>query len=448
MAMDDDIRRPRTVGHLLRVLGLAFGLAVVVGGVIGQGIFRAPGLVADNVPNPWAMLALWALGGLLVLIDACALVELGTSIPCAGGPYAFAHRAFGRIGGTVVGWADALNWTVVVAFLSVVFAEYVHRLGIAPDLPGGLLSGLLIAACWAVNWTGTRISGASQTMFSAIKGIILILLVVALASRAGPIMAQSDAPPMAPVVGIAALLGAMRAVIGTYGGWWTTSYFGEEMVDAERNVARATFGGILTVAALYLAVNAAMLHVLTPARMAVSKLPAADAAATVFGSASGSLMTGVAILSVVALTNLVLMLVSRIGFGMARDRVLPALLARVSASGTPRPALTVVALLAGAIAASGTYKNLLTISVAFTVAIVGAVDLAAIVMRRNEPNLPRPFKMPLFPLPALIGLLINGLLLIAMLIDDPWSVVISVGVAALLGVGYALGGRAMPAPAH
>ena len=444
----DQVTRPRAAGHLLRVLGLAFGLAVVVGGLVGQGIFRTPGLVAASVPYPWLMLALWVVGGLLVLIDACAMVELGASIPCAGGPYAFAHRAFGRIGGTIVGWADALNWTIVVAFLSVVFGEFVHKLGIAPQVPTGILSAALIAACWAVNWTGTKISGASQTLFSAIKGVVLILLVATLATRAGPMMAPGTAPSIAPVVGIAALLGAMRAIITTYAGWWTTTYFGEEIVDAQRNIARATFGGILTVAALYLAVNAAMLHVLSPAEMATSQLPAADAAAAVLGPATGSVMTALAIFSVVALANLVMMLVSRIGFGMARDRVLPATFGRVSPSGTPRPALTVVALIAVALAASGTYESLIAISVPMTVAILGAVDLAAIVMRRKEPDLPRPFKMPLFPLPALIGLAINGLLLVAMLIDDPWSVGIGVGLAALLGLAYAVLGTGEQRPAQ
>src|SRR5215218_2900723 len=91
-------------GHLLRILGLAFGLAVVVGGVVGQGILRTPGIVAGAIPDPTWILALWAAGGIIILIDACSLVELGASIPKEGGPYALARRAYGRVPGTVMGW--------------------------------------------------------------------------------------------------------------------------------------------------------------------------------------------------------------------------------------------------------------------------------------------------------------------------------------------------------
>jgi APA family basic amino acid/polyamine antiporter len=434
-------RDERRFGHLLRILGLAFGLAVVVGGVVGQGILRTPGIVAGAVPDPTLILSLWTLGGLLILIDACALVELGASIPRAGGPYALAARAYGPTGGTVVGWADWMISTLVIAFVSVVFGEYCHRLGIGTAVPAAMLSVALIAACWAVNWTGTRLSGASQTALSAIKGLVLAVLVVALflfGKAPAVTEAGAAAVPIAPAVGAAAVLVAMRAVVNTYGGWHASVYFGEEIVAPDRNIARSTFGGILLVTALYVGINAALLHVLTPEQMAVSELPVADAASQVFGPAGGVLITGLALLSLAAIANLFVMVGSRIGFAMARDGVLPAALGRTSASGTPRVALTVGALVAAGFAVSGTYQQLLSVAVPLTVATIGALDLAAIVMRRREPDLPRPFKMPLFPLPALAGLMLNLILLAAMLIDDPLHTLIGIGGAVVLGIGYAL----------
>ena len=433
-------RDDRRFGHLLRILGLAFGLAVVVGGVVGQGILRTPGIVAGAVPDPTLILALWTLGGLLILIDACALVELGASIPRAGGPYALAARAYGQTGGTVIGWADWMISTLVIAFVSVVFGEYCHRLGIGTAVPAAALSVALIAACWAVNWTGTRLSGASQTALSAIKGLVLAGLVVALFlfGDASVTEAGATAVPVAPAVGAAAVLVAMRAVVNTYGGWHASVYFGEEIVAPDRNIARSTFGGILLVTTLYVGVNAALLQVLTPAQMAASELPVADAANQVFGPAGGVLITWLALVSLVAIANLFVMVGSRIGFAMARDGVLPAALARTSASGTPRVALTVGALVAAAFAVSGTYQQLLAVAVPLTVATIGALDLAAIVMRRREPDLPRPFKMPLFPLPALAGLTLNLILLAAMLIDDPLHTLIGIGAAIVLGIAYAL----------
>jgi APA family basic amino acid/polyamine antiporter len=436
----------RRFDHLLRILGLAFGLAVVVGGVVGQGILRTPGIVASAVPDPTLILSLWTLGGLLIMIDACALVELGASIPRAGGPYALAARAYGQTGGTVVGWADWMISTLVIAFVSVVFGEYCHRLGIATAVPAAALSVALIAVCWIVNWTGTRLSGASQTLLSSIKGSVLAALVVALFlfGDAPAVEAEVTTDPIAPTVGVAAVLVAMRAIVNTYGGWHASVYFGEEIRSPGRNIARSTFGGILLVTALYVGINAALLHVLTPAQMAASALPVADAASLVFGPGGGVLITCLALVSLIAIANLFVMVGSRIGFAMARDGVLPAALARTSTSGTPRVALTVGALVAAAFAVSGTYEQLLSVAVPLTVATIGALDLAAIVMRRREPDLPRPFKMPLFPLPAVSGLALNVALLTAMLIDDPFHTLAGIGAALVLGVGYALLRRSEP----
>lgn len=437
-------RNQKSVGHLLRILGLAFGLAVVVGGVVGQGILRTPGIVAGAVPDPTLILALWTLGGIMILIDACSWAELGSSIPATGGPYVFARRAFGRVGGTVAGWADWLNSVLVLSFLSVVFGEYCHRLGIGTALPIGVLSLALILVCSGINWTGTRISGASQTVLSAFKGLAILVLVVALFLFGGDgtaAPAAASATQISPVLAAGAMLISISAVLNTYGGWTAGVYFGEEIVAPERNVVRATFGGILLVMALYVAVNAALLYVLSPAEIASSKLPVADAAARVFGGNADTLITALSLLSIAAIANLYLMFISRIGFAMARDGVLPAMLARTSKSGTPRPALIAGAVVAAGAALSGTYLELVAITVPMTAALIGFIDFGAIVMRRKEPDLPRPFKMPLYPLPAILGILLNGGLVTAMLIADPWHAAIGIGAAIVLGTGYALFGR-------
>lgn len=435
----------RPLGHLLRVLGLAFGLAVVVGGTVGQGIFRTPGIVAAHAHSPSLMLGLWALGGALVAIDACAMVELSAAVRQAGGPYVYIGRAFGRVARSVAGWADYLVWTMALAFISVVFSEYIHELGALRGVPGGVLAAGLIVACWALNLGGTRSSGATQTLFSAIKGAMLAGLIVALfAWREGAGAEVVAAPTMpSPAVGVLALVGAMRAIVNTYSGWWASSYFNEE-VRQQRDIVRATFGGILAITAIYVLVNAALLHVLSPAEMAATKLPAAAAATRALGSAGGVVMTAMAIFSVVAICNLAMMLVSRIGYGMARDRVLPRALMQVSAKGTPQVAMSVAAGLAIAAALSGTYETLIAVTVPVSVAVIGAVDLAAIRLRRREPALERPFRMPLYPLPALVGFLLNAGLVVAMAVEDPAHTATGIGAAVVLGIGYALFGKSEP----
>ena len=155
---------PHGRGELLRVLGVGFGIAVVVGGVVGQGIMRTPGIVAGALPSAWWILAAWLAGGLISFIDAFASVELGTSVPHAGGPYVFVRRAFGPLAGTVSGWCDWLNITVGIGYISVVFGEYAHRLGILPGLPVGAVAALLIAATWFINFLGTHTSGIAQNV--------------------------------------------------------------------------------------------------------------------------------------------------------------------------------------------------------------------------------------------------------------------------------------------
>ena len=420
---------------LLRILGIGFGIAVVVGGVVGQGIMRTPGIVASALPSAQLILLAWTAGGLMALIDAFALVELGASIARAGGPYALAARAFGPFAGTLIGWADWINGVIVAAFVSVVFAEYVHRLGLLTQLPVAIIAMGLLAGLFALNWTGTRVSGASQSIGSLLKGLGLIAFIALLFFAPGSAR-TADAAHLSTPLTVAAIAIAMRAVYNTYSGWTTSVYFCEEIHAPERNIARATFGGIAIVTALYVLVNAAMLHVITPQQMAGSTLPAADAAAQVLGKSSGTFVTALALVSVTAIANLYLMINSRIGYAMGRDGELPAMFARVSASGTPRVALVATAIGAALLAASGGYEQLIAMGVPTTLIVVASLDLAAIWMRYREPRLPRPFRMPLFPVPAVLGFTVNMALLAAVIYEDPFDSSLGIGLVALIGIFY------------
>ena len=423
---------PVATGELLRILGIGFGLAVVVGGVVGQGIMRTPGIVAGALPSDGLILAFWVLGGFIILLDACATVELGTSIPCAGGPYVYVQRAFGSFAGTMMGWADWLNLMIAVAYVSVVFAEYAQRLGLGSALPQGALAVALLGCIFVVNWVGTRVCGASQMIGTALKGLGLAILVAVLLLAPG--REASAAAPPAPALTIAAFAVAMRAIAITYAGWNTSVYFCEEIHAPERNIPRATFGGIALVALLYIAVNVALLHVLSREQIAASNLPVADAAAAALGPASGTVITVLAVISVVAIANLFVMYASRVAFAMARNRVLPAPLAGVSASGTPRLALLCTAGVAALLASSGGYERLIAIGAPFTFGVVAMVDLSAIRVRMAEPELNRPFRMPLFPLPALVGLTVNLLLMGAVIYEDPAHSMIGLSILVAIGV--------------
>jgi APA family basic amino acid/polyamine antiporter len=223
----------------------------------------------------------------------------------------------------------------------------------------------------------------------------------------------------------------MRAIYGAYGGWQAAVYFSEEVEAPERNVARATFWGIALVTGLYLLVNAAILSVLPMGLLATSKLAAADAAAIVLGGRGGIIVTILAIICVATLVNTQIMECVRCTFAMARKGVLPPGLAAVSRSGAPRPALALsIVAMAAIIALAGLiegplYEVLLDLYAPFIMLVFLTLSLAAIRLRRREPDLPRPWKMPLYPLPALLSVLLNCLLLVAFLVSDGRAAILS-----------------------
>jgi APA family basic amino acid/polyamine antiporter len=419
---------------LLRVLGLIFGVAVVVGGMVGQGILRTPGIVASAVHSPESILLLWIVGAGLAAIGAFAYVELGTAIPRAGGPYDFVRHAFGPLAGVIAGWGQ---WFVVVtqeAFLAIVVAEFLHRVGVWPTVGTSLLAVGILAVFWLVNWTGTRISGGSQIAFSAIKGAALIALVVLLFAQPA---ARQPAVTPAEGIGLAGIVVAMRAIINTYDGWQEFVLFGEEVEKPERTLPRAMATGILSVAVLYVLVNMALLHVLPPADMANSTLPAADAMKLALGPTGDLALTLFGVVSVAAITNLTVMKSARITFALARAGHLPAKLSDVASTGTPRSALTVSSVLAAGFAATGTYATVVAANVAMTVALAVVVNMAAVRLRSREPNLPRPFRMPVYPLPAIAAVGLNLALLAALVVEDPMHSLGGFAFLAVIGAVYA-----------
>lgn len=411
--------------HLLRVLGVAFGIAAVVGGTIGQGILRSPGVVAAGVPDATAMMVLWVAVGAFCAIDAMSTVELAASIRRTGGPYTFAECAFGPFAGLTVGLTDWVSNVAAAAYVSVVLGEYLHRMGILTGVPVGVLAAGLPLALAAIQLAGTRVSAGSQELGSVVKtGLFAVLIAVLLFSPRGAALVH---PPMPATVTLVGMIAALRAVVGTYNGWNGAAYFCEEIVDPRRQIARATFIGIALVTGIYALTNLAFLRVLTPAEMAGDGLVAASAVAKVLGPRADFYVTAISTISLVTVVNLIVMMFTRVLFGIARDRDVP-VLSGVAANGTPRAALIATAAASVLLATVGAFDVLLALSTALYAAMLASVNLAAIVLRRREPDLERPYRMPLFPLPAVLALAVNTGLLIAFVLDDPKSA----------GAGFAL----------
>ena len=422
---------PPPAPRLARVLGIVFGLAVVVGGVIGSGIMRAPGVVALGVHSVPLTLLFWVAGGGVALLTAMPLVEAGASVPKAGGSYPIATRAFGPTAGFMTGWLTWLQYTASNAFIAVVFAEYVHRLGLAGGVSKSVLAVGLIAATAAVNWTTTRISGGSQSLASAIKGaaFLVVAAVLFVSPRAPPGFHPQTLHPLAVgAASVSAIIMAIRVIYQTYAGWDGAIYFSEEVHNPQRNVARATFAGIGLVTIVYLLVNAALFHVLTPAQIAGSQLAVGDAIKVSLGNAGDKVVTAIGALSLAAIVNLQIMAASRITYRMAADGVLPRILAQVARGGAPRLSVTAVALVSAVFAASGSYESIVRIYAPWTIGSILMVCLSSIALRRKEPDLERPYRTPLFPWISILACLIQAALIAVVVVDDPlsalWSILV------------------------
>src|SRR6516225_4493529 len=284
-----------TSGKLRRVLGVGFGLAVSIGGTIGVGILRTPGLITQQLHGPLPIILSWIAGGIYTLLGASCLTELGLMIPRAGGFYVYVRRAFGNTAGFAVGWTDWLMYCSILGYLSIAIAEFIAALGVIPGGAIPALSVLILVSIVALQWMGIRISSLFQEVTTALKCVAFLVLVAAC------LLLPTDGFPSARIpssMTFSGLVIALQAIVITYGGWQSPLYFIEEDRDPSRNLPRTMIGGVLSVIVIYLLVNVALLNVLPMSGLASATLPAADAAQVIAGAHGHDLIT---VLSVVSL---------------------------------------------------------------------------------------------------------------------------------------------------
>lgn len=379
-------------GHLLRVLGVGFGVAVIIGNTIGAGILRTPGEVAAQLPHAWLFLGVWLAGGLYALLGANSIAELGTAIPRSGGQYVFAQRALGNYPGFIVGWSDWLSTCGSTAAVSIVVGEYSSSL--IPRLQGQMVPIALTAAISLalLQWRGIRWGSGFQNVTSLLKAAGFLALVVAcfaFGSQAGA-AEQSLTPTGFPL--IAALVIALQSVLYTYDGWTGVIYFSEEVRDPARDVPRALFGGVLSVTAIYLLVNLALVYIMPISEIAGQKLAIGAAAAVVFGQHGDTVVRVLTIVSMLAAINAFHLMASRVLFAMSCDGLCTEKAERVNEGGTPAIALFISTVVAVLFILTGTFESVIAVLAFFFVANYTLSFISVFVLRLREPDLPRPFK--------------------------------------------------------
>jgi basic amino acid/polyamine antiporter, APA family len=422
-------------GHLRRVLGVGFGLAVSVGGTIGVGILRTPGLVAEQLHAPLAILLLWGAGGIYTLLGASSLTELGVMFPRAGGFYVYVRRAFGNTAGFAVGWTDWLMYCSILAYLSIAIAEFIALLGLVPTSAIRFLSILILAIIVALQWLGIRISSQFQEVTTSLKCIAFLVLVSAcfLAPASESASARSG-----PLMTFGGLIAASQAIVITYGGWQSPLYFMEEDRDPARNLPRTMIGGVLSVIGIYLLVNVALLKVVPMSELAGATLPAANAAQIIAGPHGRNLITLLSVISLVPLLNAVIMMGTRVIFALGRDRLFWSRTSTVNRGGTPDTATLLTATIAVGLIATGTFQRLIAMTSFFLAINYSLCCLALVVLRRREPELRRPYRAWGYPWSVWLVIGAAVIFLIAMLVGDMFNGLAAVGLLAVGLIGRAL----------
>ncbi len=395
----------QTHGSLLRVLGVGFGLAVTIGGTIGMGILRTPGDVAKQLPTPALFIGIWIAGGIYALLGAISVAELGAMIPRSGGFYVFAHRALGNYAGFVVGWSDWLSTCATIAVISMVVAEYTSVL-ITPLANQTRAIALAVTIFFAaLQWRGVRWGSFTQNLTSLIKVLAFAAFVVV------AFIYYPGAPPAASALIVprgfallAAIVLALQGVLYTYDGWYGIVYFGEEIRNPKRDVTVSMFGGVLSVIAIYVLVNLALLHVLPMSQLAGEKLAVGAAAGVIFGRYGDTVIRILAIVSMLSTINAYTLSAPRTLYAMSCDGLFAHRATRVNKGGTPTITLIISTVAAILFIVTGTFEKVLAVIAFFFVSYYTMAFISVFVLRRREPNLPRPYRVWGYPWTTLIVL--------------------------------------------
>ncbi len=437
--------------ELRRVLGTWDAAALIVGVIIGSGIFATPPLVAGALPSTGPMLAIWALGGLLALCGALCYAELSSMFPKTGGAYVFLREGYGRLPAFVFGWSELLvTYPASIAAVAVVFTAYLARVVPVPEPARPVVAAALCLVLAGLNVLGVRLGAWTLKLFTASKVLALIAVFgVALLARRGAAANLAplwQAPPGGWSAGGAAL--ALTAVIWTYEGWADGPTLAGETRDRKRDVARALLIGTLGVTAIYLLTNLAYVYVLGVEGVRRSDAVAVDVAARVFGRGGTAFVTALVLVSTLGSVMAMIIAASRVFYAIARDGLFLSVVGRVHPRrGTPAAALAAVGIISAIYALVGTFESIIRyfvfVATLWFVFIIGSV----ILHRVRRPDHPRPFRVPFYPLPPLIYLVVAAGLLVQLIRESTVDSLIGLGILAAAVPVYFLWerGRRLPA---
>ena len=393
--------------ELPRKLGWLDATMIVVGIVIGSGIFLLPNLIARSLQSRGAILAVWIISGLLSYFGALAYAELGAMLPATGGQYVYLREAYGPACAFVCGWTFMLAvLSGGIAFLAVSFSIYVAQFVHLTMVSSKLLAVALITTLSAVNYVGVREGAVVQVTFTFLKiaGLVVLIGSAFLSPLSVP-AAQSVVPSgfSLPHFGT-----AMIACLMAYNGWTYISFVAGEVKQPAKNLPRSLTLGMVVVMVLYVLANAAYLKVMPISQIAVTARVGAALAERTMGSTGALLVSLTVLISIVGAINGCILTAARIPFAQAQDGLFFRRFGRVHPRfETPGFAIVIQGLWTAVLVISGSYENLFSYSM-IAAWIFYTLSVAAVFfLRRKLPDLPRPYRMWGYPYTLVVFMLVS-----------------------------------------
>jgi len=436
---------------LKRDLGICSAASIVVGTVIGSGIFLVPNSMVKSVGSPAMVFAVWIAGGLLSLFGALSYAELAAALPQAGGEYVYLREAYGPMWGFLYGWTQmwvaksgsiATLATGFFIYLANFHPELEHTWWVVP-LPigesgrpleihyGQVLAMGVIAVLALINYFGVRIGGDVQVVVTVLKvGLIAMIILIGLGTGHGSAANYQTSIP-APG-GIAGFFAALVAALWAYDGWNNVSMVASEVRQPQRNLPWALIAGTLTVIGIYLLTNLAYFYVLSAGSVASTSRVASEMMRRILGSRGAGAVSIAAMISIFAALNGSILSGSRVPFAMARDGLFFRRIAFVHPEHrTPSVSILALSAWAALLVLSGRYDQLYTYVIFASVILYGMATAAVIVLRFKRPELARPYRTVGYPVVPLLFVLGVASLVVSTLRSSPRESLMGLALIAL-----------------
>jgi basic amino acid/polyamine antiporter, APA family len=412
---------------LPRVLGFWDLIGIIVGGVIGSGIFIVPAEVAIQVRAPLLILAVWAVGGILSYFGALSTSELGAAYPDAGGIYVYLREAYGPLFAFLFGWTLFLVIDAgAIATLAVAFSSsyLTHFIQLTP-LEAKLIAVALIVLLAVINYVGVKTGAFVQNLLTVIKfgALVVICGVVFIFAKNGSVANFVKPAPEPFSMGLLGKFGvAMIATLWAYKGWEAATYSAGEVKKPEKNLPLGLLAGTMICVVIYILTNLAYLYVVPAATMANSPKIASDVMNIVVGPVGASIIAGIILFSIMGAANATVMTSPRVYFAMAKDGLFFKKVADVHPKFmTPHISIIAISLWSIVLSMTGTFDQLFTYVIFGEWVFFGLVVAAVIVLRKKRPNLGRPYKTWGYPVTPIIFVLAALFISVNSLITGFWN---------------------------